>query len=249
MIIRKSSAEIDVMREAGRITARALRCVGEAIRPGVTTAELDAIAEDTIRDAGAVPAFKGYHGFPATICASLNDEVVHGIPTSGRRLGEGDVLSVDVGAIVDGYYGDSAFTFPVGEVSPETARLLAVTRASLDAGLACAVEGARLYDISHAVQSVAEEAGFSVVREYVGHGIGRTMHEEPQIPNYGQAGRGPVIKQGMVFAIEPMINAGGAAVRQMDDGWTVKTADGSISAHFEHTVAVGPAGPIVLTVE
>jgi methionyl aminopeptidase len=159
------------------------------------------------------------------------------------------VLSVDVGAIVDGYYGDSAFTFPVGEVAPETMRLLAVTRASLDAGLALAVEGARLYDISHAVQTVAEEAGFSVVREYVGHGIGQTMHEEPQIPNYGQAGKGPVIKQGMVFAIEPMINAGGAAVRQMDDGWTVKTADGSVSAHFEHTVAVGPAGPIVLTVE
>lgn len=249
MIIRKSSAEIDVMREAGRITARALRCVGEAVRVGVTTAELDAIAEQTIRDAGAVPAFKGYHGFPATICASLNDEVVHGIPTPKRRLRDGDVLSVDVGAIVDGYYGDSARTFPVGDVIAETMRLLQVTKASLDAGLARAVEGMRLYDISHAVQTVAEEAGFSVVREYVGHGIGRAMHEEPQIPNFGSAGKGPSIQKGMVFAIEPMINAGGAAVRQMDDGWTVKTADGSVSAHFEHTVAVGPNGPIVLTVE
>lgn len=249
MIIRKSSAEIDVMREAGRITARALRCVGEAVRTGVTTAELDAIAEQTIRDAGALPAFKGYHGFPATICASLNDEVVHGIPTPKRRLRDGDVLSVDVGAIVDGYYGDSARTFPVGDVADETMRLLRVTKASLDAGLARAVEGMRLYDISHAVQTVAEDAGFSVVREYVGHGIGRAMHEEPQIPNFGSAGKGPSIQRGMVFAIEPMINAGGAAVRQMDDGWTVKTADGSASAHFEHTVAVGPNGPIVLTVE
>lgn len=249
MIIRKSSTEIDVMREAGRVTARALRLVGEAVQPGVTTAELDAIAEATIRDAGALPAFKGYHGFPATICASINDEVVHGIPTPRRRLREGDILSVDVGAIVDAYYGDSARTFPVGEVSDETMRLLSVTEACLEAGMAKAVEGMRLYDISHAVQVVAEDAGFSVVREYVGHGIGQSMHEEPQIPNFGSAGKGPAIQRGMVFAIEPMINAGGAAVRQMDDGWTVTTADGSVSAHFEHTIAVGPQGPIVLTVE
>jgi len=249
MIIRKSPAEIEIMREAGRVTARALRLVGEAVRPGVTTEELDALAEQAIRDAGAAPAFKGYHGFPATICASINDEVVHGIPSRSRRLAEGDVLSVDVGAIVDGYYGDSARTFPVGTIDRETARLLAVTEQCLEAGIAQAREGMRLFDISHAVQVHAEEAGFSVVREYVGHGIGREMHEEPQIPNFGPAGKGPTIKQGMVFAIEPMINAGEAAVRQMDDGWTVRTRDGSSSAHFEHTVAVGPEGPVVLTVE
>ncbi len=237
------------MREAGRITARALRVVGEAVRPGVTTAELDKTAEMVIRDAGAVPAFKGYHGFPATICASLNDEVVHGIPSRKRRLTEGDVLSVDVGAIVDGYYGDSARTFPVGEIDPETRRLLDATQASLEAGISKAVEGMRLYDISHAVQMVAEGAGFSVVREYVGHGIGREMHEEPQIPNFGPAGKGPSLRQGMVLAIEPMINAGEASVRQLDDGWTVTTEDGSVSAHFEHTVAIGPDGPEVLTVE
>lgn len=237
------------MREAGRITARTLRMVGEAVRPGITTAELDAVAEDTIRQAGALPGFKGYHGFPATICASINDEVVHGIPTPLRALRDGDIISIDVGAIVEGYYGDSAMTFPVGDVDPETLRLLETTRECLEAGIAKAVEGMRLYDISHAVQTVAEDAGFSVVREYVGHGIGRAMHEEPQIPNFGPAGKGPTIKTGMIFAIEPMINAGGASVRQMDDGWTVKTADGLPSAHFEHTVAVSDDGPVVLTVE
>lgn len=248
MIIRKSTAEIETMREAGRVTARALRTVGEAVAVGVTTAQLDRIAEEVIRDAGAVPAFLGYNGFPATICVSLNEQVVHGIPGK-RQLAEGDIISVDVGAIVDGYYGDSARTFPVGQVSEEASRLMEVTRLSLEAGIAQCVPGNRLYDISHAVQEVAEAAGFSVVREYVGHGIGRAMHEEPQIPNFGPAGRGPTLKPGMVLAIEPMINAGEAPVRSLQDGWTVVTADERPSAHFEHTVAVTENGPYVLTVE
>lgn len=236
------------MREAGRITARALRLVGEAVRPGATTAELDAIAEEVIRSSGAVPAFKGYHGFPGTICSSLNNQVVHGIP-GATPLGEGDILSVDVGAIVEGYYGDSARTFPVGEVGEAALALLDATRSSLDAGIAQCVPGRKLYDISHAVQTVAEGAGFSVVREYVGHGIGRSMHEDPQLPNFGVPGQGPTLAVGMVFAIEPMVNAGAAAVRALDDGWTVVTEDGSLSAHFEHTVAITEDGPLVLTVE
>lgn len=236
------------MREAGRLSARALRLVGESVRPGVTTAELDRVAEAVIRDGGGVPAFKGYHGFPASICASVNEEVVHGIP-SGRRLLAGDIIAVDVGAVVDGYYGDNAMTFGVGEISHEARRLLDITSASLEAGIAKCREGMRLYDISHAVQGCAEGGGFSVVREYVGHGIGRDMHEEPQIPNFGSPGKGPELRTGMVFAIEPMVNAGGAAVRQRTDGWTVVTADGSLSAHFEHTIAVTSTGPIVLTLE
>jgi len=249
VIIRKSPAEIETMKEAGRITARALRLVGDAIRVGASTQDLDQIAEEAIRAEGALPAFKGYHGFPATICASLNGEVVHGIPSRKRILADGDVLSVDVGAIVQGYYGDSAMTFPVGTVSDEVARLLDATRRALDAGIAKARPGMRLYDISNAVQTVAEAAGFSVVREYVGHGIGRSMHEEPQIPNYGPAGKGPTLQEGMVLAIEPMINAGSADVRSLDDGWTVVTLDGEYSAHFEHTVAIGSEGPVILTVE
>jgi methionyl aminopeptidase len=248
VIVRKSPAEIATMREAGRVTARALAAVGAAVAVGVTTGELDAIAESVIRAAGAVPAFKGYHGFPATICASRNSVVVHGIPGK-ERLVRGDIISVDVGAVVDGYYGDSASTFPVGEVNREVARLLEVTRRSLDAGIARCVPGMRLYDISSAVQRVAEGGGFSVVREYVGHGIGRAMHEEPQIPNYGTAGRGPTLQEGMVLAIEPMVNMGGPGVVQADDGWTVSTADGSPSAHFEHTVAITADGPVILTAE
>lgn len=248
MIVTKSPAELEIMREAGRITAAALRLVGEAVRPGVTTRELDAIAEEYIRSEGAAPAFKGYQGFPATLCTSPNDEVVHGIP--GRTvLSEGDILSVDCGAIVDGYYGDSAVTFPVGTVSKETQRLLEVTAASLEAAIAECRPGRRLSDVSHAVQMVVEAAGFSVVREYVGHGIGRAMHEEPQIPNYGSPGKGPQLKPGMVLAIEPMVNAGGHAVHSLDDGWTVVTDDGGMSAHFEHTVAVTERGPLVLTKE
>lgn len=236
------------MREAGRVTAAALRLVGDAVRPGVTTRELDGIAEEYIRSQGAQPAFKGYHGFPATLCTSVNEQVVHGIP--GKRvLREGEIVSVDCGAIVDGYYGDSARTFAVGAIDAETARLLAVTAASLEAGIEQCVAGGRLSDISHAVQSVVESAGFSVVREYVGHGIGRSMHEEPQVPNYGKPGRGPELRTGIVLAIEPMVNAGSHAVHALDDGWTVVTDDARPSAHFEHTVAITADGPLVLTRE
>lgn len=236
------------MREAGRITAMALRVVGDAVRPGITTGELDALAEAAIRDAGAAPAFKGYHGFPATLCTSVDAQVVHGIP-GARVLREGEIVSVDCGAIVDGYYGDSAMTFPVGAPSDGAWRLMDATRRSLEAGIARCIPGMRLHDISSAVQGVAEGAGFSVVREYVGHGIGRAMHEDPQVPNYGQAGTGPTLKVGMVLAIEPMINAGHADVRSLDDGWTVVTVDGSLSAHFEHTVAITEDGPRILTLE
>ena len=249
VIVRKSAAEIELMREAGRVSARALRLVGEAVRPGVTTEELDVLAESVIRDAGGVPAFKGYHGFPKTLCTSVNSQVVHGIPSSDVVLVEGDVLSVDVGAIVAGYYGDNAATFEVGAVSDEAKRLLVATAASLQAGIAQCVPGKRLFDIGHAVQSVAEGAGFSVVREYVGHGIGRNMHEDPNVPNYGLAGKGPKLEEGMVLAIEPMVNLGGAPVESLPDGWTVVTKDGSLSAHFEHTVAITAAGPLVLTAE
>lgn len=248
MIVRKSAAEIEIMREAGRVTARALRAVGDAVRPGVLTSELDEVAAQVIADAGALPAFKGYQGFPGTICASRNSQVVHGIP-GAVRLDEGDIISVDVGAIVDGYYGDSARTFAVGRISDEAARLLEATEKSLHAGIARCRPGMRLYDIGAAVQAVAEGAGFSVVREYVGHGIGRSMHEEPQVPNYGTPGKGPTLLPGMVVAIEPMINAGTPSVCQMQDGWTVVTADGSLSAHFEHTVAITDDGPRILTLE
>jgi methionyl aminopeptidase len=248
VIVRRSEAELAIMREAGRITARALRSVGEAVAPGVTTRDLDDVAVSVIEAAGAKAAFKGYHGFPATICASLNCEIVHGIPGK-LRLVEGDIISIDIGAIVDGYFGDSARTFPVGRVSDKATALMDATRLSLEAGIAECWPGKRLYDIGAAVQAVAEGAGFSVVREYVGHGIGRQMHEEPQVPNYGTAGRGPTLLSGMVLAIEPMVNAGRASVKQLDDGWTVVTADGSLSAHFEHTVAVTDDGPRILTVE
>lgn len=237
------------MREAGRVSARALRLVGEAVRPGVTTEELDQLAEEAIRAEGGVPAFKGYHGFPKTLCTSLNEQVVHGIPSKKIQLAEGDIVSVDVGAIVDGYYGDNAATYPVGRVSDVAARLMDATRRSLDAGIEQCVIGNRLFDIGAAVQEVAEGAGFSVVREYVGHGIGRAMHEDPNVPNFGKHGTGPELLEGMVLAIEPMVNAGGAPVRQLDDGWTVVTQDASPSAHFEHTVAVTKDGPLILTKE
>jgi len=249
VIVRKSQAEIEIMREAGRVSARALRLVGEAVAAGVTTAQLDDIAESAIRADGGVPAFKGYHGFPKTLCTSINNQVVHGIPSEMIKLREGDILSVDVGAIVDGYYGDNARTFPVGRVSEEAIRLLSATKASLDAGIEQARAGHHLFDIGAAVQAVAEGAGFSVVREYVGHGIGRSMHEDPNVPNYGTPGKGPRLEVGMVIAIEPMVNAGGASVDALPDGWTVVTRDGRLSAHFEHTVAITASGPVVLTVE
>lgn len=248
MIVRKSPAELEIMREAGRVTARALRAVGEAVRPGVSTKELDQVAEEAIGAAGAIPAFKGYRGFPASICASPNTVVVHGIP-GPARLKPGDIISIDIGAIVDGYYGDAARTFPVGHASDDALRLLDITERSLHAGISTCVPGMRLYDIGAAVQKVVESAGFSVVREYVGHGIGRQMHEEPQVPNYGTPGKGPTLQAGMVVAIEPMVNVGGPDVRQLDDGWTVVTDDGTLSAHFEHTVAITDEGPVILTVE
>ena len=237
------------MREAGRLSARALRLVGEAVAPGVTTAELDDLAETIIREAGGVPAFKDYHGFPKTLCTSVGSQVVHGIPSALTQLVEGQILSVDVGAIVDGYYGDNARTFAVGTIAAEAQRLLDATGASLAAGVAAAVEGNHLFDIGAAVQEVAEAAGFSVVREYVGHGIGRAMHEDPNVPNYGTRGKGPLLSTGMVLAIEPMVNQGQAAVESLPDGWTVVTKDGSLSAHFEHTVAITKNGPLVLTAE
>lgn len=246
MILLKSEREIRCMREAGRIVALALDAVGKVVEPGITTQELDEVARKTIMDLGARPAFKGLYGFPANICVSVNCEVVHGIPGS-RKLAEGDIVSVDCGAEIDGFNGDSAITIPVGIVSPEIARLIEETRNALYKGIEQAIAGNRVGAISHAVQTYAEKAGFGVVREYVGHGIGRSMHEEPEVPNFGFADRGPLLKAGMVLAIEPMINLGARAVKSTDDGWTVVTRDGKPSAHFEHTVAITPDGPEILT--
>ena len=238
---------IEGIRAAAQVVARALREMGRAVRPGLTTAELDRLAETVIRDCGARPAFKGYRGFPASICPSINEEVVHGMPGE-RTLKDGDIIGIDVGAELNGWYGDAARTFAVGAVSDEATRLMQVTEEALMRGLAQARAGNRVGDISHAVQSYVEANGFSVVRDLVGHGIGREMHEEPAIPNYGTPGRGPRLVVGQVLAIEPMVNAGGAAVVTRSDGWTVATKDGRWSAHFEHTVAVGPEGPEILSV-
>jgi methionyl aminopeptidase len=246
VIVRKSAGEIAKIAAAGAILADCIDALAEAAVPGVTTAELDRMAEKYIRQRRGVPTFLGYRGFPASICASPNDMVVHGIPGK-YRVAEGDLLSVDVGVTLDGYVADSAVTLPMGAVEPEAARLLDVTRESLEAGLAECREGRRLGDISHAVQEVVEAAGFSVVRSLVGHGVGKEMHEDPQIPNYGDPGRGPRLEEGMVFAIEPMVDAGAYDVVVADDGWAIHTADGSLSAHFEHTVAVGKKGARVLT--
>lgn len=247
MIIHKSPEEIDRMRRAGRVVARAIERTVAAVRPGVTTARLDAVADEAIRGAGAVPSFKGYRGFPASVCTSLNEEVVHGIP-GDRVLREGDLLSLDVGAIWEGYHGDSAVSLFVGEPpTAEAEKLVRVTEEALEAGIAQIRPGGRLSDISHAVQQVVEGAGFSVVREYVGHGIGRDLHEDPQIPNYGPPGRGPELRPGLVVAVEPMVNLGGWQTQLLADGWTVVTLDGSLSAHFEHTIAVTEEGPEVLT--
>ena len=246
MIYKKSLDEIKVMRRAGAIVGDTLDALQEAIRPGVSTAELDQIAERIIRDAGATPSFKGYRGFPASICASPNHVIVHGIP-SPMKLEEGDIISLDVGAFIDGYHGDSAWTFPVGDVDPKAAELLKVTEACLDAALEQCRPGNRLGDVGYAVQQVAEPAGFSIVREYAGHGVGRALHEEPSVPNYGPAGRREVLAPGMTLAIEPMVNIGGPGTKTLADGWAVVTADGSLSAHFEHTVAITEDGHEVLT--
>lgn len=246
MIIFKSEREIQHMREAGRIVALALRAVREAVAPGVTTKDLDEVAREVITSHGAIPSFKGYHGYPGNICTSVNEEVVHGIPGS-RKLQEGDIVSVDCGATYNGFVGDSAVTIPVGKIDPVSEQLLRVTEESLYQGIAAAIVGNRLSDISHAVQVYVEAAGFSVVRDYVGHGIGRNMHEDPQIPNFGPPGHGPLLKPGMVLAIEPMVNVGTYKVRTLKDGWTVLTADGKRSAHFEHTIAITPDGPKLLT--
>lgn len=246
MIVCRSAAELERLARVNALVARVLAELAAMIAPGVTTAEVDAVAERRLREAGAEPAFKGYHGYPATICASVNEQVVHGIP-SARKLAAGDIISVDLGAKMDGFYGDSAVTVAVGPVSAEAARLLDVTKQSLHEALAVVKAGARLSDIGAAVQRHVEANGFSVVREFVGHGIGVTLHEEPQIPNYGTPGRGPRLAEGMVLAIEPMVNIGQAGVKVLADGWTAVTKDGSLSAHFEHTVAVTADGCRVLT--
>jgi methionyl aminopeptidase len=247
VIVCRSAAELERMREAGRLVGEVLTELAAHVAPGITTADLDDLAETRIRRAGAIPAFKGYHGYPATICASVNEEVIHGIPSGRRILNEGDVISIDVGASLDGYFGDSAVTLAVGQVSEEAATLLRVTDESLYKAIEVVKPGGRISDIGHAVQKHVEAYGFSVVREFVGHGIGQKMHEEPQVPNYGEPGRGPRLTEGMVLAIEPMVNAGKPAVKVLADGWTAVTRDGSLSAHFEHTVAVTADGAWILT--
>jgi len=246
MIILKSRMELDVMREAGRIVALTHQELSKAVKPGVTTKELDELAETFIRSKGAVPSFKGYNGFSGSICTSVNEELVHGIPGK-RTLQEGDIISIDIGACFQGYHGDSAWTYAVGTILTEDQRLMKVTEESLYKGLEKAVPGARLSDISHAVQLHAEAAGFSIVREYVGHGIGQSLHEDPQIPNYGPPGHGPRLKPGMVLAVEPMVNAGERYVRTLEDNWTVVTVDGKNCAHYEHTIAITEDGYEILT--
>lgn len=242
MIILKTPAEIEIMAQASRVVAEVLQVLESTVCPGISTEELDQIAEREIRARGAIPAFKGYRNYPKTLCASVNEQVVHGIP-SKRKLKEGDIVGLDLGAIVEGFYGDAAVTVPVGRVSEEALRLIRITEEALYLGIEQAVVGNRISDISHAVQRHVESAGYSVVTEFVGHGIGRQLHEEPQVPNYGKPGQGPRLQSGMVLAIEPMVNMGKSAVRVLEDRWTAVTVDGSWSAHFEHTIAVQPSGP------
>jgi methionyl aminopeptidase len=246
VIVCKSPAELGKMRAANQLVAQILEDLAAMVAPGVTTAQLDAVAEAKVRAAGAEPAFKGYRGYPATLCASVNEQVVHGIP-SGKPLVAGDIVSLDMGVKLDGYYGDSAVTVPVGAVSEDVRALLRVTQEALAKGIAQVKIGGRVSDIGHAIQAYVEAHGFSVVREFVGHGIGASLHEEPQIANYGEPGRGPRLAEGMTLAIEPMVNMGRPAVKVLADGWTAVTKDGSLSAHFEHTVAVTKSGPLVLT--
>lgn len=246
MVIRKSRSEIERMRRAGQVVAETLRDLRKMVEPGVTTRELDAHAENKIRSAGAYPTFKGYRGFPASICASVNDEVVHGIP-SDRRLRDGDIIKIDCGATLDGYVGDAAISVAVGRIDADLEKLIEATRGSLFKAIEKMIPGNRLYDVSYAVQEYVEERGFSVVRDFCGHGIGQRMHEDPQVPNYGRPGTGPKLKEGWVLAIEPMVNAGTFEVKVLPDGWTVKTRDGKASSHFEHTIAITEDGPMVLT--
>ena len=247
MITIKSDSEIEIMAEAGKITAKALKKKKKAVKPGVSTLELDEIARSVIVSNQAIPAFLHYQGYPKSICASINEEIVHGIPSAKRILREGDIVSIDIGAVYQGFVGDMANTFPVGTVSEQAMNLIEVTRKSFYAGLEFCKLGCRLYDVSHAIQTEAESAGYGVVREYVGHGIGRNMHEEPSVPNYGEPGKGVRLQKGMTIAIEPMINIGTYRTKLMPDHWTVKTADGSLSAHYEHTVAITDAEPRILT--
>jgi methionyl aminopeptidase len=247
MIVCKSPAELEKMLASSQLVAQVLEALRPLAVPGASTMDIDREAERLVRAAGALPAFKGYRGFPGTICSSINDEVIHGIPSSARRLREGDVLSIDMGVKLNGFYGDSAVTVAVGKIAPEAQRLLDVTQEALARAIAVVQVGARVSDIGHAVQQYVESHGYSVVREFVGHGVGSQLHEEPQVPNYGAPGRGPRLAPGMTLAIEPMVNVGKPAVKVLSDGWTAVTVDGSLSAHFEHTVAVMPEGPWVLT--
>lgn len=246
MIIIKSKREIDLMKKAGKVVAKVLEEIKKAIKPGIATIELDRIAEDIIKKYNAIPAFKGYRGYPATICSSINEEVVHGIPGL-RFLKDGDIISIDVGAVVDGYCADAARTYPVGEISETAKKLIMVTENSFFEGIKYATPDYRLSDISHAIQSYVESNNFSVVRDYVGHGIGRKMHEEPQVPNFGPPGKGPRLREGMTLAIEPMVNVGGYEVETLKDGWTVVTKDRSLSAHYENTIAITDKEPEILT--
>jgi methionyl aminopeptidase len=243
----KSAREIALMRRGGHILADVVDRLREVVKPGISTLEIDEDVEAFIRSRGALPAFKGYRGFPATVCISINEEVVHGIPSAHRRVKEGDIVGLDLGCIVEGYYADCAFTLAIGDVPPKVQQLLDVTRDSLDVAVAECRPGRRLSDVSHAVQAHVEGHGFSVVRAFVGHGIGRALHEDPQIPNFGDPGRGPQLRAGMVLAIEPMVTMGSYDVKVLDDGWTAVTRDGSLAAHFEHTIAITEAGPEVLT--
>ena len=247
MIVLKTGRELKIMREACRISAGALQTVGKAVEPGVTTAELDKLAEDYIRSHGGEPNFKNYEGYPATACISINNEVIHGIPSAKRVLKQGDIVSVDLGAKFDGYHGDNAATFACGEISAEAKRLIETTKESLYEGIRAAVSGGRIGDIGHAVQSYVEARGYSVVRQFVGHGIGTHLHEAPEVPNFGTPGRGIRLMPGMTLAIEPMINFGKPDVKILPDGWTVLTVDGSLSAHFEHTVVITTDGPKIMT--
>lgn len=247
MIVLRTAKEIDIMRKACQISAEALQVAGEAVKPGITTYEIDQIAYRYIKKQGAEPNFLNYNGFPATACISINDEVIHGIPSKKRVLKEGDIVSIDLGAKVNGYNGDNAATFACGNISDEAKRLCDTTRESLYLGIQQAVAGNRVGDIAFAIQSYCEERGFSVVREYTGHGVGTHLHEDPSVPNYGTAGRGQRLLPGMTIAIEPMINAGSKAIKCLPDGWTVKTLDGKLSAHFEHTIAITKGEPIILT--